>query len=215
MPENSINTPSKQHTRRRGRPSSVRASQSSMFIELDSDGEIMSSQPSDARPQEQDGWNQVVIEISSDEESSDEESFNDNSVDSCLTNKPSIPKQTQHLVAGSPSRSFESDTLKVLRAVLNENRTLKESLDKITADSISLVSQIVCIAYSHINKMPLMKDSHRMYMSCDICCEIMLLPYVYASYILWPDVLGLLKLSFLAFHSADIPFARTAYRCGL
>ena len=111
MPKHSVNTSPKQR-RRRGAPISSARSHSNMFFELDSDGEIIAPEPSDLRPREQEGVNQLVIEISSDEESS---------VDSSSSNR------------------------QTLKAALDENQTLKDSLTKIRAESISLVSVFACI----------------------------------------------------------------------
>ena len=52
-----------------------------------------------------------------------------------------------------------------------------------------------------------------MYMTCDICFEIMLSPYMYVLKPFGPN-LGVLKRSPLAFHNVGIPFAPTAYKRG-
>ena len=138
MPQHpTVNAPLEQHTPLGASPSSTSTLQSTVFIELDSDGEIMPSQSS----------NQLVIEISSDEQSSDEQSSNEQSfVDSGLSKRPTVHQRSLHSVAISSSRCFESDIQRALNNALNENRDLKESLDKIMSQSISLVCQILAMA---------------------------------------------------------------------
>lgn len=143
MPQHpTVNAPLEQHTPLGASPSSTSTLQSTVFIELDSDGEIMPSQSS----------NQLVIEISSDEQSSDEQSSDEQSsneqsfVDSGLSKRPTVHQRSLHSVAISSSRCFESDIQRALNNALNENRDLKESLDKIMSQSISLVCQILAMA---------------------------------------------------------------------